>query len=416
MRPLPQKSKVVLLGAAGGMGRVAAELVAAMGNVSELVLADRNLSGAAKLATELDLASQAAVRAVGVDVTDLPALGALLEPADVVLNTSGPFYRFGVPILRTAIETGCHYLDICDDWEPTIEMLALAEEARAAGVCAVIGIGASPGALNLLARLACERLDVVEDLHTVWPIDAGEGGASAATDTGGQGAAAAVVHWMQQISGTIETVEDGVRVSSRPIVPVRLRYPQVGEGTAYTVGHPEPITLHATMKVQGRSANLMLLQPMTAAFLDVLRDDIDRGRLSCDRAADLVFRPGRIRSLRAAWRRPRFEGPGGLPPFFAVACGTRDGEGRLVGAHVEALPEGMARVTSVPLALGLQQLLAGQIASPGVHPPEAVILPEPLFDGLAQACDPPLATMADMVRILEEPAASAGGSGSTRSR
>ena len=54
-------------------------------------------------------------------------------------------------MLRAAIRAGCHYVDVCDDWEPTLEMLALDTEARAAGVTAVIGLGASPGITNLLA-------------------------------------------------------------------------------------------------------------------------------------------------------------------------------------------------------------------------------------------------------------------------
>ena len=53
-----------------------------------------------------------------------------------------------------AIEAGAHYLDICDDWEPTLDMLELGERARARGVTAVIGMGASPGLTNLLAMKA----------------------------------------------------------------------------------------------------------------------------------------------------------------------------------------------------------------------------------------------------------------------
>ena len=46
------------------------------------------------------------LRAASVDVTDASALASLLSGADVVLNTTGPFYRLGAPVLRTAIEAG----------------------------------------------------------------------------------------------------------------------------------------------------------------------------------------------------------------------------------------------------------------------------------------------------------------------
>jgi short subunit dehydrogenase-like uncharacterized protein len=40
-----------------------------------------------------------------------------------VLNCVGPFYRFGPPVLTAAIKAGVSYLDVCDDWEPTLDML-----------------------------------------------------------------------------------------------------------------------------------------------------------------------------------------------------------------------------------------------------------------------------------------------------
>ena len=86
-----------------------------------------------------------------IDVTDQPALKGLFTGADVVLATVGPYYRYGVPILRAAIETRCHYIDINDDWEPTLEMLDLHTKAEKAGITAIVGLGASPGQSNMLA-------------------------------------------------------------------------------------------------------------------------------------------------------------------------------------------------------------------------------------------------------------------------
>jgi len=57
---------------------------------------------------------------------------------------------------------GVHYLDINDDWESTEAMLAMDAAARGRGVTAVIGMGASPGISNLLARHAMRRLDLVD--------------------------------------------------------------------------------------------------------------------------------------------------------------------------------------------------------------------------------------------------------------
>ena len=61
-------------------------------------------------------------------------------------------------MLSAAIASGCHYIDICDDWEPTIEMMGLDQDARLNDVLAIIGMGASPGISNLLACLVCEAV------------------------------------------------------------------------------------------------------------------------------------------------------------------------------------------------------------------------------------------------------------------
>ena len=59
-----------------------------------------------------------------------------MKNINIVVNTCGPFFKFGEPILSAAIDSGCHYLDICDDWEPTLEMMKLDANAKSAGVSA----------------------------------------------------------------------------------------------------------------------------------------------------------------------------------------------------------------------------------------------------------------------------------------
>ena len=136
--------KLLALGGPGAMGRVAVRVAAGLPAVREITVADRDLDAARRLIRSL-AGSPVVPRARQVDVTDDRALDALLVGADVVLNTVGPYYRFGPAVLRAAIRTRTRYIDICDDWEPTLAMLDLDADARAAGVCALIGMGASPG-------------------------------------------------------------------------------------------------------------------------------------------------------------------------------------------------------------------------------------------------------------------------------
>ena len=400
MKEIPQNPSVIVLGGAGEMGRKAVSIISDFENIGELVVAELDVARAEKMVAKNASEAKIPLKAVSVDVTDSEQLISLLEGNDIVLNMTGPFYRLGVPVLEAAIAAGCHYLDICDDWEPTIDMLALHEKAVESDVIAVIGIGASPGISNILARVVCDRLDRVDDLYTVWPVDAGDerGDAIQVVIEENQGASAAIVHWMQQISGEIEVVKEGHRVTQRPMLPVTLNYPNAGEGTGYTVGHPEPITLVKTMGIQGSSASLMLLRKHTAAFIDGLRKQIDAGQLSLEAGAKEIGKPSLLGRLKAAFRSFWFPGPGDLPLFFAWARGEHNGESRVVGATFTSAPaDGMAGITSWPLAIALSQLLDGRITTVGVHPPETVIEPEHFFNMLAQACEPPVDGMEELV-------------------
>lgn len=396
--------KAVVLGGAGDMGRTAVRTAAGFGLLEELVVADLDESGASALASEVRAdGAPTPVRAASVDVTDAAGLRAFLAPFDVVLNTTGPFYRFGVPVLEAAIDARCHYLDICDDWEPTLDMLERDERARAAGVTAVVGIGAGPGASNMLAALVRRELDEVEDLHTVWPLDVGDDGITASVAPTDGPPSAAMVHWMHQISGTVRLLREGRFVDEAPLQPVALDFPGVGSGTAYTVGHPEPITLGRGGAVRGASYSLMLGTPGLIGFLRQLQAEIDSGELDVEGAATRVtdaITTGAVADLPTtteAGGAPA--GPGELPPFFAWGRGVYEGKPRTVGAMILGAPADMAAATSVPLALALRQLVQGNIGKPGVHAPEDVLDPNVFFEDLAPYCTPPLEGREQMVLV-----------------
>ncbi|MFB7723229.1 saccharopine dehydrogenase family protein [Nocardia sp. NPDC056100] len=381
--------KVLALGGPGAMGAVAVRTAARLPGIEEIVVADRDLDAARRLTAELR-AGSCAVRAQRVDVTDSAVLHDALRDADVVLNTVGPYYRFGLPVLRAAIATGTHYLDLCDDWEPTLRMLELDSAAREAGVCAVIGMGASPGVSNLLAMAAAGALDTVEDVYTAWPVDVPRGSTEELSPEDGAHPPAALMHWMEQISGTITVVRHGRTTREPPLRPISLELPGDRRGTGYTVGHPEPVTLHRTLRPTGEAATLMIVTPGTAAFLDVLRRDIDRGELTNETASAQLLKPGLLRGIRSLIAAGRFHSPGTLPPFFAAARGRRDDRPHTTlayladdsGTGTPLFIDDMSRATGIPLALALSQLVDGSARRPGVHPPESVMDPDRFFRDL----------------------------------
>ena len=403
MRPIPKNPTVAILGGAGEMGRTAVSIISQFEQIGELIVADANEEEAKAVVSKNLKNSKARMRAQFVDVTDSQELNSFLSGVTIVLNTVGPFYKYGVDVLTAAIASGCHYIDICDDWEPTIEMMGLDQDAQLNDVLAIIGMGASPGISNLLARLVCEELETVEDLFTVWPVDAGErGDAIEKAVRDNKGTSGAIIHWMQQISGEIDLIENGKQVSRPPMQAIELQYPGLGSGSGYTVGHPEPLTLAKSMGISGNSASLMLMQRATAAFITNLGKEINRGKTSIENAALQVGAPSKIGRLKAALTQFRYPKAHNLPPFFAWGKGTINKEQFVIAARITSSPPAMDTATAWPLAISLQQILEDRTQGVGVHAPETIIDINHFFDAFAKCSEPPMSGVEDIVEIVKK--------------
>ncbi len=377
--------RIVILGGAGEMGRVAVETAAGLGFVSEIVVADRNLDGA------MALAARFPGRATGlaVDLRDRADLMGVMANADVVLNTAGPFFELGAPTLEAAIEAGVHYLDICDDWEPTLDMLALGDRARAKGVAAIIGMGASPGVTNLLAMKAARTLDQVDELLTGWSID-DVSGEDSKKMRARQEPSAATIHWMQQLSGQVQLFEEGAPAMTKPLQDRRIEFPEFGPIKVWTVGHPEAVTLPRTVRGLTFCANVMTgSDESTFAGLKLLQGLVDTKVLSLREAARELGKPSNAK--KAPLKR--------LPGLFGWASGRSEGRPAVAAAWLRGMPAGgMGGATSVPLTLALN-LFADPLSPPpaGVLTPEEVIDPDWFFDLLAPYCMGDFADGAELV-------------------
>ncbi len=385
--------RVLALGGSGLVGRYAVRTLLSLAPDAELTIADRDIAAADAFARELG----GSVRSVEVDVTDAERLAAVLGESDVVVNTVGPYFRFGVPILRASLEAGCHYLDVCDDPEPTVAMLDLDELARQREVSAVIGLGISPGVTNLLAAHALSALDEVVEVITGWSID------SAKPEAIGPEPSAAIVHAIEQLTGVIRVRRDGAFVQERPVRAVLVDYPGAGRARCWTIGHPEPVTLPRTFPQIRDSVNVMSTDWGTAGAIRLLGKLIDSGLVAERTAARWVERVEGASSgdIDAdAVMRDLAAGKRALPPVFALARGTHGAEDARVGATITSTPPGgMGGATGLPLGVGVALLLEGIIDARGVHAPESAVDPAGFFAKLAPLCAPPREGMDDLVRV-----------------
>ena len=369
--------KILALGGSGGMGRFAVHSLIKHPQVESILVADLNESAAKKFASTLSEKTSG----IGIDVTDKEALERAMNGVDVVINTTGPFFKLAVPILEAAIETKTHYLDICDDWEPTEKMFLLNDEAKAAGITAIIGLGASPGITNMLGLIAMKELDQVSKVYTGWDMSS----AQPEEESSQTGVNAAMVHGIEQIIGKVKVFSSGAYKMVRPLEEVTVHYPKLGTYKANIFGHPEAISFPHHYPEIKESLNLMHSNDDSlVSVLKLIRFFIEIKILSKNMAAKIL-------TWLEGTQSPDTEKAGVemLPSVYGYAEGIKDGQKMSVATtfHTEENIDdlSMGEGTSYPLACGVKMLADGVINQTGGHAPESgIISPDLFFDYLSK--------------------------------
>ena len=354
--------KVLCLGGSGGMGRYATKAIANFKELEAITIADLNEDAAEEFAKSFDTK----VQGIGLDVTDTKKLAEALEEHDVVLNTTGPFFMFGVAILKTAIENNCHYIDICDDWEPTEEMLMLDSQAKDKGITAIIGLGASPGITNLMGLVAMEELDSVDTVITGWDLSS----VNPAEESSQAGTNAAMIHGIQQMTGKVKIFEDGQLSMVQSLKELKINYPGKCIYKANIFGHPEAISFpYHFPKIKNAMNVAHGSKAIDIYIIKIFLWLTEKNIISNDNAANFFH------WLETKSNRPSFRGEKtGLPAIYGLAYGMKNGKNASVGVTFGkndlAKEISMGEATGHPLALGLKLFLQGKIYKPGVFAPE----------------------------------------------
>lgn len=227
-REATSETEVVVIGAGGVRAQAVLEVASRAIAVDGWVAADRHWRGNERLTCE-----RLGMRTLTLDLLEEPErLRESIAGAALVVNLTGPFYRTGTAVLDACIETGCDYLDICDDLGVTAEMLARDEDAQAAGVRALIGMGGAPGLSNVLIRAGTEWLGAADEVSLSWVADVADVTASS----------------LEQLWRMLAPVD---RNGGRRPVPAwdelslsSAKFPEpFGERLVIALAHPERVTL-----------------------------------------------------------------------------------------------------------------------------------------------------------------------------
>jgi saccharopine dehydrogenase-like NADP-dependent oxidoreductase len=374
----------VVIGGAGAMGRITVrDLLETSSPDSQIVIADYNIEAARQLVSTLSSRRIASIR---MDVRDVQKTASGLKGAAVVINCSD--YHFNVGVMKAALQAGVNYVDLGGLFHVTREQLKLDAEYKAAGLTAIIGMGAAPGISNLLARRAADRLESVQEIHVrVGSIDR--------TRYDGRP--------LLPISYSINTILEEFSLKPAVFSRGRMRFVEPMSGAEphefprpvgkqlpmYTL-HSEVATLPASYKAK-RIREVSFKIAFDPEFVARVKFMLDLGlgsREPMEVGGQKVIPVDVVKALVAAQTKPKLIGE--LRQYEvvrAVVKGTAGGKRvtHIVDCHTAGMPEwgiGLDIDTGAPPSIVAQMLAQGMIAEKGVLPPEGAVAESYFFKEL----------------------------------
>jgi len=148
--------KTLVLGGAGAVCKETTRDLAKFSNFNEIVVADYNIESANALIADI---GDPRLKAVFFDAEDYNGMLELFPGYDVVVN--GLPWKYDLPVTKACIEAGVNGLDVSteeDQWD-------FDAAANDKDIIFIPGVGATPGITNAMARRAADQMDEVDDIQ-----------------------------------------------------------------------------------------------------------------------------------------------------------------------------------------------------------------------------------------------------------
>src|SRR6058998_3827657 len=373
--------KVLILGGYGAMAQSTVPDLLASPGVERIGIAGRSAAKAKSFA-----AAQRDDRAtaVPVDARDSAVLLRELKRWDCVINST--WYDLNVPIMEAAIGAGIHYCDLGGLYHQTLRQLKLDARAKDAGVTCVLGIGSTPGTMNVMGRHGASKLDKVEKVLLR---------SSGAVVAGGESGKFVPPYAIRTIFDEFSLDAPILRNGKIRFVPAlsgleRSEFmPPVGVVEGYYTIHSELATMPKTIGKGVQEMDFIVAFP--AAFRETIATLVRLGLASRE---EIVVEGTKVRPYDAtatvidALPKPK-EPELDVDVQRCVLMGERDGNPTTLRYEAVTWPHKHWNVgggvvdTGVPPSIAAQWMVKGLIKDRGVLPPEVAFEPVAYFTELS---------------------------------
>jgi saccharopine dehydrogenase (NAD+, L-lysine-forming) len=344
------------------------------------------IAGRSETRAKTFAAAQRDDRAVGVplDARDSTSLVRELKRWDCVIHSS--WYDLNVPVMEAAIGAGVHYCDLGGLYHQTLRQLQLDRKARDAGVTCVLGIGSTPGTMNVMGAYGASQLDQVQKVLLR---------SSGAVVSGGEPGRFVPPYAIRTILDEFSMEAPILRGGKIQFVPAlsgleRSEFqPPVGVVEGYYTIHSELATMPKTIGKGIQEMDFIVAFP--PPFRQAIESLVRLGLASRDeiRVEGVKVRPYDVTSTAIdALPKPR-EAELDVDIQRCVLVGEKDGNPVTLRYEAITWPHKQWNVgggvvdTGVPPSIAAQWMVKGRTKGPGVLPPEIAFDPKPYFADLS---------------------------------
>ncbi len=317
-------------------------------------------------------------RAFKVNATDSDELVKAFKGYDAVVNAS--WYEFNLHVMKACITAKCDYDDLGGLFHMTRKQLALHNEAKTAGISAIVGGGESPGITNVMCAFAAEDLDTVESIRIFCGSKESPANESRSDSISFPFSVSTVID--EYSKNPVEFIDGKyVEKSSLSGDEVIDFPPPVGKNICHYSLHSEPVTLPSTINRGVKNVEFKL--GISEKMLNTLRPLIDLG-LTSETKMHMQGMEISPKEFLVSFLNSKTKGDEGPERFVAlktIVRGKRHGKHVMVTCDLVSGPipslgvrNATAYLTGVAGSAFGQFLASGKVKDKGVIAPETAVV------------------------------------------